>query len=130
MPAYNNYPAGTYMCVEGNQPYGSSSGYVQNSSVYGSEIMPQYYWNTTQVGHATHGTAAVRGGAKLSLSSEISANRNGPDNQLRRFNYLDSTATSSARTKNSTQYASKFYESLLCGQSLRDSHQVFFMQVV
>ncbi|KAK1374223.1 YTH domain-containing protein [Heracleum sosnowskyi] len=124
MPAYNNYPAGTYMCVDGNQPYGSSSGYVQNASVYGSEIMPHYYWNTTQVSDATHGIAAARGGAKFSLSSDISANTNGSDDQMKRFNFFDSKAPTSAQNTNSTEYSSKFYESLLYGQSLRNSHQL------
>ncbi|KAL8114763.1 hypothetical protein AgCh_021577 [Apium graveolens] len=123
MPAYSNYPAGTYMSVEGNLPYGSSSGYVQNSSMYGSEIMPHYYWNAAQVNHATHGTAAVRGGAKLSLSSDISENTSGADGRMR-FNYYGSKSPSLARNSNSSQYSSKFYESLLCGQSLRDSHQL------
>lgn len=126
MPAYNNYPAGAYMCVDGNQPYGSSSGYVQNASVYGSDIMPHYYWNTTQARDATHGTSAVRGGAKLSLSSDISANTNGSGDRMKRFNFFDSKAPTSAQNTNSTQCSSKFYESLLYGQSLRNSHQVFF----
>lgn len=125
MPAYNNYPAGAYMCVEGNLPYGSSSAYVQNPCMYGSEVIPPYYWDTAQVTNATHGTASVRGGTDLSLSSDSSTTANVSDERLKRFYHFDSNV---ARSTNSTEYSSKIYESALYGQrqSSRDSHQVFF----
>ncbi|WOG88276.1 hypothetical protein DCAR_0207511 [Daucus carota subsp. sativus] len=125
MPTYNSYPAASYMCVDGNQPYYSTSGYQQNADAYGSELMRQYYLNAAQASDATHRTAAVRGGAKLSLSSDISENTIGSDDRMKRYNFLDSKAPNLAQNaKSHSSASSKLYESLLNDQSLRNFHQM------
>ncbi|KAK2965619.1 hypothetical protein RJ640_002676 [Escallonia rubra] len=68
LPGYDPYASGTFMSVDGQQPYYSSSGYLQHPSSYGSEALPCYSWDSTYVGDVT----ASRGGLKSSLGSNVS----------------------------------------------------------
>ncbi|KAK3011009.1 hypothetical protein RJ639_011913, partial [Escallonia herrerae] len=68
LPGYDPYATGTFMGVDGQQPYYSSSGYLQHPGSYGSEALPCYSWDSTYAGDVT----ASRGGLKSSLGYNVS----------------------------------------------------------
>ncbi|KAA8536586.1 hypothetical protein F0562_029064 [Nyssa sinensis] len=59
LPGYNPGGTGTFMGVDGQQPYLSSSGYLQHPVSYGSETMPHYSWDSTYGGNVANGTTAT-----------------------------------------------------------------------
>ncbi|KAF8411985.1 hypothetical protein HHK36_004544 [Tetracentron sinense] len=72
VPGYNPYATGTLLGVDGQhqQPYFSSSGYLQPPvSSFGSETVPPYSWDSTQVGDAPNRTTAVSSGSKPNASA-------------------------------------------------------------
>ena len=64
-PSYP-YASGTVVGVEGQtvpqQPYFSSSGYLQHPVSYGLETMPCYSWDSTYVGDVSNGNAGFENG--------------------------------------------------------------------
>lgn len=81
MPGYNPYTTGTVVGVDGQcvgqQPYFSSSGYLQQPVSYGSEAMPCYSWDSSYVGDAPNGKAGGFRNAKHGLGSTTFAKSNG-----------------------------------------------------
>lgn len=68
VPGYNAYAAGTLVgadgqCV-GQQPYYSSSGFIQHPVSYGSEVVPCYSWDSPYGRDAQNGNAGDVGNAK------------------------------------------------------------------
>lgn len=61
LPSFNPYATGALVGVDGQcvgqQPYYSSSGYLQPPVSYGSEAMPCYSWDSTYVGDAQNGNS-------------------------------------------------------------------------
>uniref|UniRef100_A0A5B6ZAN3 YTH domain-containing family protein n=1 Tax=Davidia involucrata TaxID=16924 RepID=A0A5B6ZAN3_DAVIN len=76
LPGFNPYGTGTYMGVDGQQPYLSSSGYHQHPVSYGSEAMPIYSWDSTYVGDAANGTTAIPGKSKSAMGFNASVKSN------------------------------------------------------
>ncbi|KAK9286954.1 hypothetical protein L1049_015362 [Liquidambar formosana] len=81
LPGYNPYATGNLMGVDGQcinqQPYFSSSGYLQHPVSYGSEAGPCYSWDSTFVGDAPNGTGASLGNSKSGSGPTASAKSNG-----------------------------------------------------
>lgn len=73
LPGYDPYGTGAIVGVDGQcvgqQPYFSSSGYLQHPVSYGSEAMPCYTWDSTYVGDAQNGSSAGFGNAKYGGST-------------------------------------------------------------
>lgn len=73
LPGYDPYGSGTLVGVDGQcvgqQPYFSSSGYLQHPVSYGSEAMSCYTWDTTYVGNAQNGNFTGFGNAKYDGST-------------------------------------------------------------
>ncbi|KAI5593013.1 hypothetical protein BDE02_04G191400 [Populus trichocarpa] len=71
-PSYP-YASGTVVGVEGQsvaqQPYFSSSGYLQHPVSYGLETMPCYSWDSTYVGDVSNGNAGFENGKSGSGST-------------------------------------------------------------
>lgn len=65
LPGYDPYAAGTLVGVDGQcvgqQPYYSSSGYIQHPVSYSSEAMPCYSWDSTYVADTQNGNAVGTG---------------------------------------------------------------------
>ncbi|XP_043719644.1 YTH domain-containing protein ECT3 isoform X2 [Telopea speciosissima] len=77
VPGYNPYVSGPLMGVDGQcvgqQPFYTSSGYLQPPVAYGSEAMPPYSWDSTFVGDALNGSAAGVTGPKANSSTTAPA---------------------------------------------------------
>ncbi|XP_031253661.1 YTH domain-containing protein ECT3-like isoform X2 [Pistacia vera] len=73
LPGYDPYGTGAIVGVDGQcvgqQPYFSSSGYLQHPVSYGAEAMPCYTWDSTYVGDAQNGNSAGSGNAKYGSST-------------------------------------------------------------
>ncbi|KAK2662177.1 hypothetical protein Ddye_000751 [Dipteronia dyeriana] len=85
LPSYNPYATGSLVGVDGQcvgqQPYFSSSGYLQPPVSYGSEAMPCYSWDSTYVGDVQNGNSGGFATAKYG------------DSALAKSNGLNSTKT-------------------------------------
>ncbi|XP_048232181.1 YTH domain-containing protein ECT1 [Ricinus communis] len=73
LPGYNPYASGALIGVEGQsigqQPYFSSSGYLQHPVSYGSAAVPCYSWDSTYAGDVSNGSAAFGNGKYGSAKS-------------------------------------------------------------
>lgn len=80
LPGYNPYASGTVVGVDGQsvaqQPYFSSSGYLQQPVSYGSEAVPCYSWDSTYVGDVPNGNTGF-GNGKCGSGSPAFAKSNG-----------------------------------------------------
>ncbi|KAI9177162.1 hypothetical protein LWI28_011813 [Acer negundo] len=76
LPSYNPYATGSLVGVDGQcvgqQPYFSSSGYLQPPVSYGSEAMPCYSWDSTYVGDVQNGNS---GGSALAKSNGLNSTK-------------------------------------------------------
>ncbi|CAL1352546.1 unnamed protein product [Linum trigynum] len=65
-PGYDPYSTGAVLGVDGQtvgqQPYYSSTGYLQNPMSYGSEALSYYPWDSTYMGNMPNGNAAYGNG--------------------------------------------------------------------
>ncbi|KAK0591138.1 hypothetical protein LWI29_036128 [Acer saccharum] len=84
LPSYNPYATGSLVGVDGQcvgqQPYFSSSGYLQPPVSYGSEAMPCYSWDSTYVGDVQNGNSggfatAKYGGSALAKSNGLNSTK-------------------------------------------------------
>ncbi|KAK3183839.1 hypothetical protein Dsin_031125 [Dipteronia sinensis] len=84
LPSYNPYATGSLVGVDGQcvgqQPYFSSSGYLQPPVSYGSEAMPCYSWDSTYVGDVQNGNSggfatAKYGGSALAKSNGFNSTK-------------------------------------------------------
>ncbi|XP_057503234.1 YTH domain-containing protein ECT1-like isoform X6 [Actinidia eriantha] len=90
MPGYNPYATGPFMGVDGQQPYYSSTGYLQHPVSYGSEAMPCYTWNSTCIGDVANGSTGFPGKSKSAHGSNTSTKSNG-------YNSIKSSGTPASK---------------------------------
>ncbi|KAI8023384.1 YTH domain-containing protein ECT2 [Camellia lanceoleosa] len=76
LPGYDPYATGSFMGMDGQQPYYSSPGYLQQPVSYGSEAMPCYSWDSAYVGDVANGTTGFPGKSKSAFGSNASMKSN------------------------------------------------------
>lgn len=128
MPGYNPYAAGNHIGVDGQcvgqQPYYSSSGYLQHPVSYGSEAVPCYSWDSSFVGDAP---AANLGNTKYGSGRTASAKSNGMYSMKTDGTFASKLSTLPLGSKSHQSAAaasSNFPKSILQTQPFRSSNKV------
>ncbi|XP_059653584.1 YTH domain-containing protein ECT4 isoform X2 [Cornus florida] len=120
LPGYNPYATGTFMGVDGQQQYFTSSGFLQQPVSYGPEAMPCYSWDSTYVGDVAAGTTSIPGKSK-SASSNNSSVKSNSFNSIRTMNTPTSNFSTLPLDSKSRPFtaSSNFSKSILQTQPLK-----------